>query len=80
MTLNEGMKQMTCYTNTDFKTKKELKEAVASGKKIGCYQPGPFGGNEVQNGQIAVNGPHDPEAHRWYAKCDVKNGYIVKVK
>ena len=68
------------YTNKNFKTKKALKEAVAAGEKITYYQPGPFGGNEPQNGKIYVEGPHYPESHRFYAECDVKDGIIIKVK
>lgn len=68
------------YTNVNFKTKKALKEAVARGDKLGYYQPGPFGGNEPQNGDIFLEGPHYPEPHRWYAQADVRDGYIVKVR
>lgn len=71
---------MSMYTDINFKTKKALKEAVASGKEVTYYQPGPFGGNEPQNGTIYVEGPHYPEPHRWYAKCEAKNGLIVSVK
>ena len=71
---------MSMYTDINFKTKKALKEAVASGKEITYYQPGPFGGNEPQNGTIYVEGPHYPEPHRWYAECKVENGYIISVK
>ena len=68
------------YTTENFKTKKALKEAVASGRKITVYQAGPFGGNEPQNGVVCVEGPHYPEPHRWYASAILENGYIVKVK
>ena len=68
------------YTHINFKTKKALKEAVASGRRITYYQPGPFGGNEPQNGNIVVEGPHNPEPHSWYASCTVKDGVIIKVK
>lgn len=68
------------YTYTNYRTKKELKEAVASGKKVRYYQPGPFGGNEPMNGTICVEGPHYPEPHRWYAECKVQDGVIVSVK
>lgn len=70
---------MSMYTNRNFKTKKALKEAVAAGEKIGYYQPGPFGGNEKQDGTIYLEGPHYPAPHTWYAKAEVKDGYIVKV-
>lgn len=68
------------YTTKNFKTKKALKQAVANGEKIGVYQPGPFGGNEPSNGRVAVEGPHYPEPHRWYACCTLENGFIVKVE
>ena len=68
------------YTNINFRTKKELKEAVAAGKKITVYQPGPFGGDEPTNGRVCVEGPHYPEPHRWYAECTLENGIIVKVR
>ena len=66
------------YTTTNFKTKKELKEAVALGKQIGVYSPGPFPAKT--DGIEFVEGPHYPEPHRWYAQVEVKNGIIIKVK
>ena len=70
---------MSMYTDTNFKSKKDLKKAVASGKKIGYYQPGPFGGNEPKDGTIYLEGPWYPQPHTWYAKAIVKNGIIIKV-
>jgi len=67
------------YTRENFRTKKALKEAVASGKRVEYYQPGPFGGSEPRDGRVAIEGPHYPEAHKWYAECKVANGQIVKV-
>lgn len=67
------------YTVENFKTKKALKEAVANGEKIEVYQPGPFGGNEPTDGYVAVEGPHYPEPHRWYAQVLLEDGFIVKV-
>jgi hypothetical protein len=58
------------YTDSNFKTKKQLKEAIAAGKSVGYYQPGPFGGNEIQNGKICLEGPHYPAAHSWYARSN----------
>lgn len=68
------------YCSTNFKTKKALKEAVAAGKKITVFQPGPFGGNEPTNGGVTLEGPHYPEPHKWYAQAILKDGYIVSVK
>ena len=90
------------YTTRNFKSKKQLKEAVKAyntlivpsicetmltgnepqraGPPVTYYQPGPFGGNEPRNGMIALEGPHYPEPHRWYAQATVKDGVIVAVK
>jgi hypothetical protein len=68
------------YTTTNYKTKKALKTAVTGGERVTIYQPGPFGGNEPDNGTVYLEGPHFPEAHRWYAQATVENGLVVKVK
>jgi hypothetical protein len=67
------------YVEPNFKTKKALKEAVNAGQRVTYYQPGPFGGNEPKDGTIFCEGPHYPQPHSWYAKCEAKNGVIVKV-
>jgi hypothetical protein len=63
------------YTDIDFKTKKALKEAVASGKQVTTFQPGPF--PATRDGRIALEGPHYPAPHSWYASAIVKDGVIV---
>jgi hypothetical protein len=68
------------YTDINFKTKKALKEAVASGKRVTFYQPGPFTSQYPRDGVINVEGPHYPEPHRWYARCEIRNGVIVTVR
>lgn len=68
------------YTTTNFKTKKALKEAVASGVGVSVFQPGPFGGNEPKDGVVCLEGPHYPQAHSWYAEATIENGLVVKVK
>lgn len=68
------------YTHTNFKTKKALKTAVAAGEVVTYFQPGPFGGNEPQNGHITLEVPHYPQPHRWYAQATVREGRIVEVK
>jgi hypothetical protein len=68
------------YTTQNFKTKKELKAAVARGTRVTYFQPGPFGGNEPRDGRIYLEGPHYPQPHRWYAEADVKDGVIIKVR
>lgn len=69
------------YTNINFKTKKAFKEAVANGEKVSLYQPGPFGGSkDLSSGVFAVEGPHYPQPHSWYAEVTVKDGVVIKVK
>jgi len=84
------------YTVTNFKTKKALKEAVKYWKDcprdsfgveldktivpVRCYQPGL--GPDLSNytGKIALEGPHYPKPHTWYAEAWLENGVVVKVK
>lgn len=66
------------YAEINFKTKKELKEAVAAGKRIGVYSPGPFPAKT--NGKEYLEGPWYPQPHRWYAEVEMKDGYIAKVR
>ena len=68
------------YTRQDFKTKKALKEAVASGQQIRCFQPGL--GPDLTNftGTVYLEGPHYPKPHTWYATATLVNGIITRVK
>lgn len=68
------------YAETNPRTKKALKDAIAAGRKIGVFQPGPFAGNEPLNGEVSIEGPHYPEPHRWYARVTLRDGIIVKVR
>ncbi len=72
------------YTMTNFKTKKAFKEAVAQGKEERIYQPGgvftPPESAVDYTGKAYVEGPHYPEAHRFYAEVWLDNGIVVKVK
>lgn len=65
------------YVDPNFKTKKDLKAAVAAGKKVFIFSPGPF--PAPQNGEASVEGPHFPKPHSWYARVKVENGEVVKV-
>lgn len=68
------------YVDSNPKTKKALKEQVAAGRHGGgpqVFSPGPFPAK--LDGIEFVEGPHYPKAHTWYAKVQVKDGYIVKV-
>ena len=68
------------YVDSNPKTKKALKEQVAAsgdGHGVQVFSPGPFPAK--LNGIEYVEGPHYPKPHTWYAKVQVKDGYIVKV-
>lgn len=66
------------YTVTNFRTKKALREALATGQEIRVFQPGPFD-PDVPDGKVYLEGPHYPEPHRWYASGEVKNGVLVRL-
>ena len=66
------------YTVINFRTKKELKQAVKDGKIIACYNRGLGPALVDFTGKVYLEGPHYPEPHRWYASAQVVNGVIVK--
>jgi hypothetical protein len=68
------------YTVINFKTKKALKEAVKNGVRVTVFQPGPFGGQEPQDGPVYLEGPHYPQPHNWYASGTLKDGVLVAVQ
>lgn len=80
------------YTSKNFKTEKELKAAIEAyntispidgqrmGRAVTYWQPGPFGGNEPQGGQLFLEGPHYPQPHKWYAQAVAEGGVIISVK
>jgi len=67
------------YTIKNYRTKKELVTDFKAGEQIEVYQPGPFGGKEV-NGNVCLEGPHYPQPHKWYAGAVIEKNYIVKIK
>lgn len=67
------------YVEPNFPTKKALKEAVAAGKPVTVFQPGPFGDAVPRTGRAYVEGPHYPKPHKWYASVELKDGVVVKV-
>ena len=67
------------YTDTNFRTKKALREAVAAGRQVTVFNPGSFGQTPT-NGKACLEGPHYPAMHTWYAEVTLRDGYVVKVK
>jgi len=72
------------YVSPNFKTKKQLKEAIAANHHIEVFQPNDMFGSPgspsvPQNGTVFLEGPHYPEPHKWYAKGTMKDGRLVKI-
>ncbi len=75
------------YTTHNFKTKKALKEAVKAGDRVTVYQPNAvmrdttrvISESHQRPLTIALEGPHAPESHRWYATATLKNGRVTKI-
>lgn len=65
------------YCDPNFKTKKELKEAVKNGKSVYVFSPGPF--PAPIDGETTLEGPHYPQPHKWYARVRVANRMVTKV-
>ena len=68
------------YTVYNYKTKKALAADVRDGVDVRCFQPGL--GLDLSNytGSVALEGPHYPKPHRWYAAATLENGRVVKIK
>jgi hypothetical protein len=71
------------YSETNFKTKKAFKDALAAykagqGPALYLFQPGL--GTIPENGRIAVEGPHYPKPHSWYAVVTMKDGKVDSIK
>lgn len=67
------------YTERNFRKRKELTDYFLTGRPVYVYQPGPFGPG-VRDGQVALEGPHYPAPHSWYATGTVSNGELVDLK
>jgi len=67
------------YVNPNYKSKKDFIFAVKSGKQHSTYNPSgmflsPWNGGDV------IEGPHYPQAHKWYAAVLVEDGIVVSAK
>ena len=72
------------YCEQNFKTKKQLREAIANGVQVGVFQPNDMFGKtekiQVGKHRVCVEGPHYPAPHTWYAGVELVDGVVVKVK
>lgn len=67
------------YVRPNYKTKASLKRGLADGHRVVVFSPG-IGTPKV--GEEAIEGPHYPEAHTWYARVVTKedNGEVIVVR
>ena len=66
------------YTVENYRTKADLKRAVANGDRVLTYQPGGIFAAQT-DGVAYIEGPHYPAAHTWYAQVMLKDRCIIKV-
>ena len=57
------------YVSPNFKSKGEMKLALAAGIVVRVFEPG-LGDLGTSGGFTAVEGPHSPQPHTWYAKVE----------
>jgi len=67
------------YISPDFKTKKALREALAAGKPVYVLHPDGILSIGGHTGMVAVEGPHDPRPHTWYASVRIEGDRVIKV-
>lgn len=67
------------YVSPNFKTKKAVKDAIASGQTVTVFTVSPFEVDPVDQA-VTLEGPHYPEPHRWYAQGVVKGGKLISIK
>ena len=74
------------YTETNFKTKKAFREALAAGREIYVFQPDGGGGIfperfPAAGSVVAVEGPHFSDAHKWYASVVIdSDGKVLRIE
>jgi len=66
------------YVNPNFRTKRELRDAVKAGRPVNVYQPGL--GETPSEGWASVEGPHYPKPHTWYAEVRLEAGLVKAVR
>jgi len=66
------------YVTPNFKTKKALREALLAKQPVSVYMPGL--GTVPHFGMVFLEGPHFPEAHRWYAEGTMHDGKLTRIK
>lgn len=66
------------YVSPNYKTKRDLRDAIDKGLRVGVFAIGPFFSN-IPTGEVKVIGPNFPERKKWKANVKVDRGKIVEV-
>ena len=64
------------YVSPNFKSKGEMKLALAAGIVVRVFEPG-LGNLGTGGGFTAVEGPHSPQPHTWYAEVEYDKHLII---
>lgn len=64
------------YVRPNYKTKKELMQALRDRQPVQVYEPGV--GSVPWNGTVYIEGPHG--VHTWYAQGKMVDGKLKEVK
>ncbi len=70
---------MTNYCDTNYQSKKAVKDAIKAGAEVRVEAQTPWGTKPVENGTVAVCGPWYPQPHKWYGTATIKDGKITKI-
>lgn len=71
------------YTRKNFRSKKELQEAVRAwlngdGEPVTVYEPN-WWGPAPREGLVYLTGPHGVSVHQWSARAILENGNVRRV-
>ena len=67
------------YTDINFKSAKDLKDAFMAGRELGTYQPGGMFASRT-DGECVIEGPHYPQPHKFYVQVRIAGGVITHIK
>ena len=67
------------YVVCNPKSAADLKRRFAAGEKLEVFQPGGIFPLRVgpDGGEVALEGPHYPKPHSWYARAMVDGNHII---
>jgi hypothetical protein len=70
---------MSAYLYPNLKSKAAFKRAIKEGQLVTASENTPRGTEEIKDGKVIFEGPHFPEAHRFYGQAIVEGGKVTKI-